>query len=166
MVVVADASPLIFLSRLGLLHLLSDLYGIVLVPRAAHSEVTADEEASGALAVRDADWIQVADPTENQPLQQAAQEELDAGEAAAIRLALERDADLLLIDERQGRRVARRLGLEIKGTLGILVASRREGLLEELRPILEKLIEVGAWVTEDLVRATLEAVGEADGGSD
>lgn len=166
MVVVADASPLIFLSRLDLLHVLRGLYGRILVPEEVYSEATAGDESPGALSIRAADWIEILRPTENQPFHEAVQEELDAGEAAAIRLALERDADLVLIDERQGRRVARRLGLEVKGTLGVLVTARREGLLEELQPALEQLVEVGAWVTEDIVRAALEAVGEPADESD
>ena len=102
MVVVADASPLIFLSRLDLLHLLRGLYDRILVPEEVYSEATAGDESSGALCIRAADWIEILTPTENQPFHEAVQEELDAGEAAAIRLALERDADLILIDERQG----------------------------------------------------------------
>lgn len=161
MLVVADASPLIFLGRLGLLDLLPSLYGRVLVPEAVFREATrGGENLPGSTAIRVADWIEVV-PGESDPdLRQALEEQLDKGEAAAIALAQSVEADLLLIDERQGRRLARRMGLSVKGTLGVLVSARRDGLLSELKPILERLLHEGAWITEHLVRSALESVGE------
>ncbi len=52
------------------------------------------------------------------------------------------------------------MGLSVKGTLGILVAAHRNELVEQLKPLLDQLTELGAWLTEDLVRVTLAAVGE------
>jgi hypothetical protein len=131
MLVVADASPLILLGKLGLLDLLPDLYDQVVVPRVVLDEVTSgEEELPGSRAVRDARWLDVVESDAAAPgaLEATLRNELDRGEAAAIALAESLDADLLLIDERQGRRAARRLGLEIKGTLGALVQGRRRGL--------------------------------------
>lgn len=59
--------------------------------------------------------------------------ELDTGEAEAIALAVELKADRLLIDERLGRSAALRLGLKITGVLGILVAAKRNNLIQEVK---------------------------------
>jgi len=101
MLVVADASPLIFLGRLSLLELLPQLYGRVLVPRAVLDEVVRGAPTDPAApALLSAAWLEVEDAGEA-PLLEALREELDPGEAAAISLARELGADLLLIDERR-----------------------------------------------------------------
>lgn len=163
MLVVADASPLILLGRLELLHLLPRLFDRVVTPREVFQEVAGEEIAlPGSRAVRRAEWLEVVDldSEAQEALQATLRSELDLGEAAAIALARARGADLLLIDERQGRRIARSLGLEITGTIGVLLQAKRRGLIDELRPVLERLQEQGAWIKEDLLHAVLEAVGE------
>jgi predicted nucleic acid-binding protein len=85
---------------------------------------------------------------------------LDPGEAAAIALALLRGADLLLIDDLDGRRAATARGLSIRGTLGVLVEATRAGLLPALRPALDTLLGAGFRLDERLARLALEAVGE------
>ncbi len=99
--VVTGTSPLIFLSRLGLLDVLPALYDRVLVPEVVLAEVAAGgEDAPGSREVRSARWLEVSSSTGDTSIQDAIREELDAGEAAAICLARSLTADLLLIDER------------------------------------------------------------------
>lgn len=88
-------------------------------------------------------------------------DELDAGEAEAIALALELKADRLLIDERLGRQVAQRLGVSVTGLLGVLVAAKQVNLIAELKPILDNLItQAKFWVHPDLYRQILQDVDE------
>ena len=156
MVVVADASPLIYLSRVGALDLLNVLFGEVVVPRAVWVEVVEQRpSAPGLDGLKGARWIRVDDselPTTHLGL--------DPGETAAILLAEGLHAELLLSDERMGRRVAEARGLAVRGTLGVLVQARRAGALPALRPVLEQLVAEGFRISPTLLREALAAVGE------
>lgn len=158
MVVVADTSPLVYLSRVGALGLLHTLFGEVVVPRAVWTEVVEQRTAAPGLdALRIANWLRVVD--QELPVLDLG---LDAGETAAILLAESLQADLLLIDERLGRRVAESRGLIVRGTLGVLVQARRTGALPALRPVLERLVADGFRISPALIREALTAVGEMD----
>ena len=85
---------------------------------------------------------------------------LDPGEAQVLLAAKERGL-VALIDERKGRREARRLGVEIVGTGAILVAAKRHGLITAVAPLLERIIQDGYRLSERLRRALLEQCGEA-----
>ena len=156
MVVVADTSPLIYLSRAGVLELLKALFGEVVVPQAVWVEVVDQRPSTPGLdALTNARWIRVVDseaPTTDLGL--------DPGETAAILLAEGLHAELLLIDERMGRRVAEARGLAVRGTLGVLVQARRTGALPALRPVLEQLVGDGFRISPALLREALAAVGE------
>jgi predicted nucleic acid-binding protein len=87
--------------------------------------------------------------------------EVDEGEAEAIALAFELNADLLLIDERIGRAVASRLGIRFIGLLGVLIEARHKGLILAVKPVLDELIAgAGFWVTRELYDSVLRAAGE------
>jgi hypothetical protein len=77
-----------------------------------------------------------------QPVAQAGPR-VDAGETAAILVAESLRADLLLIDEKIGRKVARARGLSVRGTLGVLVQARQGRLLPALKPVLDAIVAAG-----------------------
>jgi len=100
MTIVSNASPLINLARIGLFDLLHKLYGVVFIPPAVWHEIVVQGAGQvGAREVQTADWI-TRQSIANELLAQALQQELDAGEAEAIVLALETRAELLVMDER------------------------------------------------------------------
>lgn len=129
MIVVSDTSPLSGLAIAKHLSLLHQVYGRVIIPTAVAAELQRggqdDPRIDEPLALA---WIEVQQPT-NQGLVASLQTDrnLDRGEAEAIALALELNADELLIDERLGRREANRLGLAITGLLGVLLVAKRQG---------------------------------------
>lgn len=160
MIVVADSSPLIYLSVLGRLDLLGALYGAVLLPRAVYDEVViAGDGEPGSREVASAGRIEVRDVAMDESWA-ALDARLDPGEAAAIVLALEARADLLLVYDRAGRREATVVGLRVHGTLGVLVDARRRGLLAALRPEIDALVAAGFRVSERARGEVLALVGE------
>jgi hypothetical protein len=113
--IVSNASPLIALIRIGQLDLLHQLYGTIVIPEAVWHEVVVEgTDQPGAEVVSSADWI-VRRTVTNRPLVHGLQQELDAGEAEAIALAMEINDALLLMDERLGRDTARHFGLRYTG---------------------------------------------------
>jgi uncharacterized protein len=160
-IVVSDASPLISLTVIGHLELLRRLYERVLIPEAVYQEITGSDAAiPGASEVRTLEWI-ISQPVQNEMVVRALQGELDHGEAAAIALAVERQADVVLIDKRRARAVAARLGLNVVEVLGVLVEAKHKGLVPRLKPVLDDLItRAGFWVSSQLYERVLQAVGE------
>jgi predicted nucleic acid-binding protein len=145
MKIVCNASPLINLARIGKLDLLRELYGELIIPEAVWHEVV--EEGSGqpgAEEVKCADWIKTQGVT-NMDLRRALQQELDAGETEAIVLALEIGADLLLMDERIGREVARHFGLRYTGLIGILIEAKRKGRISAIKPHLDSMRNIAGF---------------------
>ncbi len=115
MKVVSNSSPLIFLSAIGMLDLLKAEFEEILVPEAVYDEVTSNG-LKGSNEVKHADWIKVQtikniDVLSFLPM-------LDRGEESAIVLAIEQDADLVLLDDLAGRRAAMMQGLNVTGTRG------------------------------------------------
>jgi predicted nucleic acid-binding protein len=108
------------------------------------------------------DWIEIRQAT-NQQLIKVLQTEhhLDRGESEAIALALDVNAEELLIDERLGRRKAMDLGVSITGLLGILLVAKRRGLIPQIRPIMDRLIlDANFRIGANLYREVLVAAGE------
>lgn len=86
---------------------------------------------------------------------------LDKGEAASIVLAIELKGDLVLIDEKKGRIVAKSRGLKVMGLIGVLIEAKSRGMISKLKPILESLITGTVfWVHTKLYREALEYVDE------
>jgi len=159
--VVSNASPLINLARIGQLALLPRLFGRLLLPQAVWQEVVEDGRGQpGAEEIRRAVWIERA-AVSNQPLIHSLRQDFDAGEAEAIALAIEIQADWLLMDERLGRETAQYFGLRYVGLVGILSAAKQRGDLKALRPLLDRLRDVAGFrVSSALYQQVLRDAGE------
>lgn len=86
---------------------------------------------------------------------------LDMGEAEVLALAVELSARLVVIDERKGRRYAQRLGIPVTGTLGVLLAAKSRGLVDNVAPIIDILLENDFYLHPALVSRALKAAGES-----
>lgn len=125
MIVVSNTSPLTNLAAIGQFELLQALFPQLHIPSAVWEELNAFGTTwPGRNAVASAKWIQ-RHSTQNLHLINVLERDLDRGESEAIALALEMNADLILLDEYEGRRVAQRLGLRVMGVVGILLSAKQ-----------------------------------------
>ena len=141
--------------------MLEALYQTVVVPDVVASELAAASNPTIS-AILQLGWIQTQPLTNSQLANQLQQERgLDAGEANAIALALELQADDLLIDERLGRQEAVRLGLSIIGILGVLLVAKQRNLIPQVQPVMDTLInKAGFRVSPQLYQRVLALAQE------
>ena len=158
--VVANNTPLAALWVLGRLDLLRELYGEVLIPQAVYEEFLATERALRQTALAQAPWIRPV--VLDKPQRSRVYVGLDQGEAEVLALAEECGARLVVMDERKGRRFARRLGVPLTGTLGVLLLAKERGLVPSLAPLLAELQEAGLYLDSVLVVQALHLAGEGD----
>ena len=164
LVVVADSSPVIYLTRLGLFNMLRTLHDEVIVPLAVWNEIViggAGFPESEVLQRAVADgWIEVRSPVESVTSLGSGSAHLGAGEIQAIQLARETLATLVT-DESEARAFAEQLGVRVTGTVGLLIRARNEGHVPELRPVLDRLLtETNFRMSDQLYRAALNLAGE------
>ena len=154
-VVVSDTSPIRYLVLIDEGDLLRKLYGRVLIPQAVHAELQKPKTLEVVRAWMQAalPWIDVI-PASQIPSESLVTSILDAGERAAIDVALGLKADLLLMDERAGIEEARRLGLSATGTLGILARGAERGFIN-LAIALEKLRQTNFRIRPEILQQLL-----------
>jgi predicted nucleic acid-binding protein len=158
---IVNASPIIFLTKLGLLDVLSEPGVVVLVPEAVLNELArlgADDPA--AVAVRSTTWIEVV-PTPAIPDLVRAWK-LGAGETAVLALGL---AEIgpnkeVVLDDWRARRRAVELGIPVRGTLASLLIAKSLGRIQEVRPLLEQLHQHGMYLSDELTERVIKKAGE------
>ncbi|QCC52440.1 DUF3368 domain-containing protein [Halapricum salinum] len=157
--VVSDTSPLLNLALIDRLDLLRAQFPEIVVPRQVWDELTEGEEGLEALReLRDDTLLDIVE-VERSDLFVEIVHELDLGETAAICYAVEHAADLVLLDERDGRRVARRHDLDVTGVIGVLLRAAKTGELD-LENELDALREAGFWISDDLYSRVLSKADE------
>jgi predicted nucleic acid-binding protein len=162
--VVSDASPLIILSKLGRLSLLTRLYDRVLIPQAVHREaVVAGLREGHADAIAIDHLVRlghlVVQSIELSNSDQDWMASIDTGEAEVIALARSAGADFALVDNAHARRAARLLGVPVRGTVGILLeaVAKKHLTLSEFELLIQELKSRPAfWISEQLCDAALE----------
>lgn len=161
MLVVSDTSPLRALQAIERVGLVEQLYGRVLIPPAVASELGVEVPVLGAFPLADHPFLVVQAPTDQAGVARLLGE-LNAGEAEALALAVEVRADVVLIDESHGRRVAARLGLRTTGVLATLVRGKERGLVDRVGPLISELDRrINFRISEEVRRKVLMDAGEA-----
>ncbi len=134
MLVVSNTSPILNLAIIGQLELIRQQFGQVQMPLAFLAELKVLEDRPGSKKIQaavDTGWIEVQEVS-SQLSVQLLQQVLDRGESEAITLAIDLKADRILLDERDGRKIAKSLGLKVTGVLEILLRADQEGELSSL----------------------------------
>ncbi len=156
MTVICNATPLINFAAITRLDILQATFEQIIIPQAVYNETTGSgfpgtqyvlqAIASGWLQVRPVATIASTIPVE-----------LDDGEREAIAIGQQR----ILLDEREARQIAQRFGLQVMGTLGILLLAKNNQTIPQVRPILNNMINVAQyWVSKTLYQQVLQIAGE------
>ena len=163
MIVVSDTSPIINLAMIGQLDLLRLLFAKIVIPEAVFREIVIEGQGqSGAEEIQQLEWFESRSVPNNALLNQL-KSDLDIGEAEAIALAIELDADAVLIDEHKGRTIALQHGLKITGIIGVLIAAKQKGYISKVKPFLDDLRNIAHfWISEPLYIQTLKVTGELE----
>ncbi|MGD9634154.1 MAG: hypothetical protein AB7G28_06070 [Pirellulales bacterium] len=145
MIIVSDSGPLAYLILIGFADYLPQLYGEVYLPPSVLDELKHPRSPVIAWTHSLPGWLKVATPKLIQGFPT-----LDVGEREAIALALELDADRLLMDEKQGRSAATAAGLQVAGTLAVIVDGARKGLFDGFAA-LERLAATNFYASRELI---------------
>lgn len=148
-VVISDASTLIGLEHIDSLSLLKKLYTVVEITSIVRQEV----------GINLPDWLQTNDNFD-EIIFRSLVPQLDEGEASSIALALANEDSLLIIDERKGRKVAKNLGLQITGLVGIIIRAKKEDFIPSGKAKLEELIKSGFRISQKIYSLALDQMEE------
>ena len=154
MSVVSNTSPINYLLLIGQIDLLPQLFRQIVIPQIVHQELsdTKAPEVVQSWLASPPDWLKIQSSNQNlEPIVEL----LDPGESAAILLAQEINADLLLLDDMKARQIARSRSLNVTGTLGILDQAATLQLIE-LPGVIERLQSTSFWASERLYQVLLE----------
>lgn len=160
MTLVADSSPLVILAKLGCFDLLNRLFPRLYISREVHHEVVVSGAGlPGASGVAKAEWIEVKQ-LQNQADLMAAQEKyaLGVGELSTILLGKEIQADALLLDDYNARKLARAEGFQVRGSVGLLETFYLGGHLTDLRAAFRQLL-AHSYIEQRLLDLRLRALG-------
>ncbi len=161
--IIADAGPLIIFAKSEKIWIIKALARDVVITNTVLMECTSDANKPGATAILQAvrnEIISVVNDPEISP--EIDSIPLDAGEKATIAYAMAVDeVRVILIDELSGQKVASKLGLQIIGSSGLLVAAKKKGVIGSVAIILREWQDLGYRLNEELVRRVLVLAGES-----
>lgn len=157
--IVADATPIIAFARSGHLDLLGKVARELVIPEAVNREITVKgEDKPGAEKVKSAGWIKVKEIKDESKLE-SLPSNLGKGERESIILAQEHQA-LLVTDDYQARKVARKQELKVASSLNILQEAKSRGIISKVKKPLDDLIATGFYITPEIYKEILRKAGE------
>jgi len=149
--IISDTSCLILLEKIGELELLHKLYGTIIT--------TSEVKVEFGLPLPD--WFEIQEPS-NKNYQAIIETSIDKGEASAIALAVEYEDCLLIIDDLKGRKYAQQLGLQIIGTIGVIVDAKLFGIIPSIKPLIEKIKLTNFRISDKVEKILLAKAGESN----
>lgn len=156
---VVNASPLILLAAVDGIALLPQLAEKISVPSVVLSEVRAGRDPHPSLiGLEAAPWLRIEPPVAVRL--DLAGWDLGAGETQVLAIALALPGCEAVLDDGQARRCARSLGVQITGTLGLVLRAKQRALIPAARPLVERLLRHRLYLTHELAEAALAEVGE------
>jgi uncharacterized protein len=160
MAIVSDSSPILSFARASRSELLHEVVHELIIPDAVYEEIVVQGAGKpGADEVRQSSWVKRQRVTDRSLIEKLPRS-LEAGEREAIVLAKELGA-VLLVDDREAREEADRLGIKTLGSLRVLQEAKELAFIPAIKPILDELIASDMYISDDLYQKFLQRVGEA-----
>lgn len=158
MVVISDTTAITNLFQIGKIEILQELYEEIIIPMSVKNEL--DVIPAQKIFLEKVDWIKV-EKVSSQSLKNKLLETLDIGEAEAIALTIEKNASLLIIDEKIGREISKSYNLSIIGMLGVLIEAKEKKIISHIKPILDDLIGIAKFrIAPTLYKRVLQQTEE------
>jgi predicted nucleic acid-binding protein len=156
---ISNTSPLLYLHRIGSIHWLPQLFSEVWTPEAVRTELQAGLTVGYNVPnPDDYSWLTIVDP-KSTPSEWLVLD-LGAGEIAAMALALENQDRVVLLDDMLARRTAQAAGLQVWGTLKVLLEAKSHGLIDTVEPYVTQLRDSGMWISAEVKQRILKLAGE------
>ena len=152
-IVIFNSSPLINLSKIKSLDLIEKIYEQVIIPEAVNEEVVisgkSKENVEKIVKLIEKEILEVV-KVKNRSLVKSFQMNLDYGESEVLALAIDMDASLIIIDEKEARQVAEIYNLNKTGFIGILIKAEKLGLIDSAIGLIDLAIEKGFRINNNL----------------
>lgn len=148
-IAVTNSTCLIGLERISKTDLLPQVFTTVFAPPMVVAEIRSYLS-----------WLKV-QPVQNTAIVATLKTQMDPGEAETIALAMELGNVILILDDKKARRVALEIGLKITGTVGMLLRAKSQGVINEIKPLLEELLQADFRISDRLIKEALKRAGEA-----
>ena len=158
--IISNTSPLLYLHRIGALAWLPEMFSEIWIPPAVILELEKGRKQGHDVPnVENYPWLTVLHP--GQPPSEWLSLDLGPGELAAMALALQNPERIVLLDDALARKIAQAAGLQVWGTLRILLEAKTQGLIPEIKPWIEQLSLTGMWLSQDIQKRILALASEA-----
>ena len=156
---IVNASPLVFLARVGLLEVLRVDGFEVIIPQAVIEEVGRHGPDDPTIdAIQNSPWLKVVSASAIP--KEVLEWDLGPGESAVLALALTEPGSRTVLDDLEARRCARSLSIPVVGTLGMVTVAKEEGRIPAARPVVERLRSSGMYLSDRVVNYALDRVCE------
>jgi uncharacterized protein len=157
-IVIADTGALISMIHLGQINLIEKIFGEFFIAKAVWTELNAYDNPDFDRTVLLNLESKVKQINSKNHLLMV----MDYGESESVILYEELHADYLLIDDNKARVIAESLNVNCIGTLGLLIKAKQKGLIDELKPLFEKLIRTGRYFSRKLLNDLLNNLDETE----
>lgn len=159
MAAVSNSGPIISFARANRLDLLHEVVGELIIPDAVYEDIVIEgARKPGVIELPKLSWIKRVSVKDRTLVEQFPRK-LHLGEREAIALAKELNA-ALMVDEREARKEALRLGIEHFGSLKVLQEAKERGIVKKIKPVLDELIAAGMYISKDLYHEFLRKANE------
>lgn len=158
--IIVNSTPLIVLSNINHLDILQKLYSDIYIPQAVYDEVTAKNDSACQQIKNNLNWIHICN-IQDQTKKRMYQAKLHDGEVEVMILAQEnQNNDTVIIDDNAAKKTAKFLGLNVTGTLGVILKAKKNNIISNVSSIMNQLIQNGFYITQDVYNFVKTEAGE------